>query len=389
MKKAEKLRGLTAAVFSEMHQYKQRMMQEGRDIIDLGIGSPDLPPPGQVMEALAEAVQDPSHYAYPASEGTAELRHAIRAWYARRCQVDLDPEREVTVLMGSQDGLAHIATAFIDPGDTALVPDPGYPIYRVGILLAGGLPYAMPLREENSYLPDLEAIPEPVARRAKLMILNYPNNPLAAVAPREWFEEVVRFARKHDLLVVHDFAYSELAFDGFRPASFLEIPGAREIGVEFHSLSKSYNMAGCRIGFAVGNADAIEALRTVKSNIDYGVFTAIQKAGVAALTGNPDHTVRMAAVYQNRRDTFLKELQKAGWNIPVPKASMFLWARVPVPRMSSRQFAMALLQQAGVVVIPGDAFGTYGEGYVRMALVVPEDRLREAAKRIKATGILS
>jgi LL-diaminopimelate aminotransferase len=298
--------------------------------------------------------------------------------------VELDPAAEVVALMGSQDGLAHLAMAVADPGDIALVPDPGYPIYSASLVLAGLEPYYMPLRAENGFLPELNRIPDQIAKKAKFMLLNYPSNPLSAVATKEFFEELVAFARKHDLLLVHDLAYSEMAFDGFRPLSLLEIDGAKQVAVEFHSLSKSFNMAGCRIAFMVGLREAVKALATLKSNIDYGVFLAVQEAGIAALQEDMEqegHTV--AAVYQRRRDMVIDGLKAAGWDIPKPKATMFIWA--PIPQgWTSRQISREILFDAGVVVIPGDAFGSEGEGYVRIALVQEEERLLEAVRRIAA-----
>lgn len=382
MEIARRLEGLDSAIFSEMDELRVREENKGKDIINLSIGSPDLPPPPHVVQALQEAVANTGNYGYALTKGIKELREAVAGMYRRRFDVFLDPDREVLSLMGSQDGLAHIYLAVVNPGDVALVPDPGYPIYSFGIHLAGGEKYAMPLVKENDFLPDLTRIPEEIAWRAKIMVLNYPNNPNAAVAPREFFEEVVAFAKKYDILVCHDIAYSELAFDGYRPISFLSIPGAKDIGVEFYSLSKTYNMAGCRLGFIVGNSTVIKALETIKSNIDYGVFLPVQQAGIAALTGPQDWVESLAQTYARRRDVLVDGLNKIGWQVDKPKASMFVWAAIPPGFKSSKGFAVDLLKRTGVVVVPGAAFGKQGDRYVRIALVCPEQRLQEAVERI-------
>jgi LL-diaminopimelate aminotransferase len=386
MKVSQRLNHFSSAVFFELNTVRQDLQAQGIEIIDLGIGSPDLPPPDHVREALVQAAGNPAAYGYPTSEGTFAFRQAVADWYDRRFGVSLDPKTEVHALMGSQDGLAHLALALIDPGDYVLVPDPGYPIYAVSIHLAGGKLYPMPLRAENGFLPDFDAIPHDVATKAKLMILNYPNNPVTATADAAFYERAVAFAKRHEILIAHDAAYSELSFDGYRPISFLEVPGAKEIGIEFHSTSKSFNMAGCRIGFVVGRADIIEALHVVKSNIDYGVFLPIQEAAIAALKDDRGHTQRMASIYQKRRDILLDGLQEAGWTIPKPQATMFVWA--PIPNgMPSRTFAKELLLRTGVVVVPGVGFGAEGEGYVRMALVQNEEKLKEVAQRLKESKL--
>ncbi|WP_010496982.1 aminotransferase class I/II-fold pyridoxal phosphate-dependent enzyme [Paenibacillus elgii] len=379
---SKRLAELGSAIFSEMAAWKKEVTARGVDVIDLGIGSPDRAPSARVMEALTRAVNDPGMYGYPTSEGSAQFRQTVARWYAHRFGVALDPEEEIVTLMGSQDGLAHLAMAVTDPGDTVMVPDPGYPIYSASLVLAGVQPYYMPLRADNGFLPKLEDIPEEVARQAKFMLLNYPSNPLSAVADLAFFERLVEYAREHELLLVHDLAYSEMSFDGFKPPSILEVKGAKDIAVEFHSLSKSFNMAGCRIAFMVGQRDAVRALRVLKSNIDYGVFLAVQQAGIAALEEDmmPGRQ-SVAALYERRRDIVIEGLNEAGWSIPKPKATMFIWAPIP-EGWTSRQISREMLYSAGVVVIPGDAFGKEGEGYVRIALVQEEDRLREAVRRI-------
>ncbi|WP_163854035.1 aminotransferase class I/II-fold pyridoxal phosphate-dependent enzyme [Paenibacillus elgii] len=379
---SKRLAELGSAIFSEMAGWKREVTARGVDVIDLGIGSPDRAPSARVMEALTRAVNDPGMYGYPTSEGSAQFRQTVARWYAHRFGVTLDPEEEIVTLMGSQDGLAHLAMAVTDPGDTVMVPDPGYPIYSASLVLAGVQPYYMPLRADNGFLPKLEDIPEEVARQAKFMLLNYPSNPLSAVADLAFFERLVEYAREHELLLVHDLAYSEMSFDGFKPPSILEVEGAKDIAVEFHSLSKSFNMAGCRIAFMVGQRDAVRALRVLKSNIDYGVFLAVQQAGIAALEEDMMPGSRsVAALYERRRDIVIEGLNEAGWSIPKPKATMFIWAPIP-EGWTSRQISREMLYSAGVVVIPGDAFGQEGEGYVRIALVQEEERLQEAVRRI-------
>ncbi len=385
---SRRLQWLTSAIFTEMAQRKQQVAQR-QTVIDLGIGSPDKPPAPHLIEALVEAVKRPDVYGYPGSEGSPRFREQVARWYQHRFGVTLDPDGEVHALMGSQDGLAHLAMSWADPGDVVLVPDPGYPIYAGSVYLSGAELYPMPLRAENGFLPDLSAIPAEICRRAKLMILNYPNNPVSAVAPLSFFEEAVRFAKRHDIVVVHDLAYSEMAFDGYRPPSFLQVPGAKDVAIELNSFSKSFNMAGCRVAYVAGNAKLIRPLAVVKSNIDYGVFLAVQEMAIAALmddmaraTPNP-----VSALYQERRDVLLKALAEIGWAIEPPKATMFVWAPIP-SGWTSREFAFAVLERAGVVVIPGSAFGAEGEGYVRIALVEEPDVLREAARRIGASSVL-
>ncbi|MDF9407134.1 MAG: LL-diaminopimelate aminotransferase [Pelotomaculum sp. PtaB.Bin013] len=381
MNRAKRIDNLSAGVFNEMEERKRRVEARGLEVINIGVGSPDLPPAPHIVEALRRAVEKPRNYTYPLV-GLRSLREAVAGRYKKRFNVDLDPGSEVLELMGSQDGLAHLAMAYIDPGDVALVPDPGYPIYEFGIILAGGEIYPLPLLPENRFLPDFDAIPEEVARRAKMLWLNYPNNPTAAIADSEFFERAVAFARRHDILVCHDVAYAELAYDGFKPVSFLETPGAKEVGVEFFSLSKTYNMAGCRLGFAVGNAGVLADLALIKSNIDYGVFYAVQEAGVAALSGPQDCVAATAATYQGRRDVLVDGLAALGWSMPKPQASMFVWAPLPPGYSDSAGFAAELLEKAGVIVIPGVAFGRRGEGYVRIALVKEEKVLSEVVRRV-------
>jgi len=382
IKGSRKLALLGSAIFAEVEEWKSEARRMGHTVIDLSIGSPDLAPPSAVVDALIAAASDAGNYRYPLSEGMPEFRGKAAEWLRWRYGAEVDPSRELIALMGSQDGLAHLALALCDPGDLALVPNPGYPIYAAGLAVAGVEPHFMPLRSDNGFLPRLDRIPAAAADKAVFMLLNYPSNPLSAVADLAFLEEAVHFARRHELFIVHDLAYGEMAFDGFRPPSILQVPGAKEVALEFHSLSKSFNMAGCRIGFAAGCEGAVQALRKLKGNIDFGVFQAVQRAGIAALEEHmngrgPD----VAGIYQRRRDRFLEEMRRAGWDIPKPAATMFVWAPIP-PGWTSRGISREMLLQTGVAVIPGDAFGSEGEGYVRFALVQPEEALVEAAGRI-------
>ena len=382
MNKAKRLEGLKSVVFAELDRIKSEVAAQGVSIIDLGIGSPDRPPAPHVYQVLREAIENLGNYGYPSSRGTPELRATIAWWYKNRFGINLDPETEILVLMGSQDGLGHLPLGLLDPGDLALIPDPGYPVYSAGVILAGGQSYPMPLKAENNFLPDLDAIPDEIAGKAKMMIINYPNNPVAAVADREFFARVVDFASRHNITVCHDLAYSELAFDGYRPTSFLEVPGSKDIGVEIHSVSKTYNMAGCRLGFIVGSSDVIEILTRIKSNIDYGVFLPIQKAGIAALRGPQDIIRQNVEGYRTRRDILVNGLAELGWYVDKPKATMFVWAKLPPGYDSSEAFAEEVLRKTGVVMVPGVAFGRQGEGYVRIALVQEEKLITAAVRRI-------
>jgi LL-diaminopimelate aminotransferase len=382
MNLARRVEQLPAYLFAEISKKIAEKRAQGVDVVSFGIGDPDLPTPDHIIEALTNAARDAANHRYPESEGLPELREAIARWYERRFGVKLDPQKEILPLIGSKEGIGHIALCFIDPGDIALVPDPGYPVYGVGTVLAGGEPYYLPLTEENDFLPDLDSVPEQIARRAKVLWLNYPNNPTGAVADLEFFERAVAFARRHDLAILHDGPYSEVAFDGYRPVSFLQADGARDVGIEFHSLSKSYNMTGWRIGMAVGNAPVIDALMRVKSNLDSGIPQAIQRMAIAALDG-PDNCIgEHNRIYERRRDRLVAALSKLGLRLRAPKASLYLWARVP-EGMSSVQFATRLLDEAGVVVTPGIGYGPSGEGYVRLSLTIPDERLEEGVRRLE------
>ena len=384
---ATRMQKLASAIFSQVDDLRKAEIAKGKDVITLSIGSPDMAPAPHIVEALAESVKDLSKYGYTLTRGSAEFLNAVADWYKQEFDVTLEPNTEVHSLIGSQEGLAHLSTCLTNPGDIVLVPDPGYPIYSAGPLSADAELYYMPLLEENGYLPDLEAIPEEVYHKAKMMILNYPNNPLAATATVEFFEKVIEYARKYEFVVCHDFAYSHLVFDGYRPPSFLSVEGAKEVGIEFNSLSKSFNMAGCRVGYVVGNKDVIDLLSRLKSNYDYGIFYPIQKAAAAALTGPQDCVYETAETYRRRRDILVDGLNQCGWKMDKPIASMYLWAPVPTDQ-SSYDFTVDLLQNAGVAVIPGSAFGEYGEGYVRFALVLSVEEIKEALKKIKESGMI-
>ena len=380
--KAERLKRLPPYLFKEVDRKKAEIMSQGVDIIDLGVGDPDLPTPPHIIEAAKKAAEDPANHRYPSYSGMNDFKYAVSEWYKDRFDVGLEPEKEVVSLIGSKEGIAHLPLAFINPGDLALVPTPAYPVYSTATLFAGGESFFMPLLSENNFLPDLGAIPAAVAEKARLLFLNYPNNPTAAVADLDFFNRVVEFARKNSILVCHDAAYTEMAFDGYRAPSFLKADGGKDVGIEFHSLSKTYNMTGWRIGFAVGNSEAIDGLGIVKSNIDSGVFQAVQIAGIKALRHDQSCVEDMTRVYSRRRDLMVKGLREAGFEVETPKATFYLWIKVP-EGYTSTKLATQLLEE-GVVVTPGNGFGDPGEGYIRMALTQKRDRISEAIERIKA-----
>jgi LL-diaminopimelate aminotransferase len=381
MDRADRLKRLPPYLFQEIDRLKAELMAKGVDVINLGVGDPDLPTPGHIVEELGKAARDPANHQYPSYSGMNDFKDSVARWYRRRFGVELDAESEVLTLIGSKEGIAHLPLAFINPGDLALVPSPAYPVYHITTMFAGGESYFMPLLRENGFLPDLKAIPADVARRAKLLFINYPNNPTGATAERGFFERVLDFAREYDLMVCHDAAYTEMAFDGYRPMSFLEIPGARDVGIEFHSLSKTYNMTGWRLGFAVGNAQMVSGLGQVKSNIDSGAFNAVQWAGIKALEADQSCVSEMQRIYQDRRDALIGGLRKIGLSPEPPKATFYVWCPIPA-RYKSREFTTLLLREAGIVTTPGSGFGEPGEGYVRMALTVSKERIEEAVSRI-------
>jgi LL-diaminopimelate aminotransferase len=383
---ADRLSSLPPYVFARLDELKARAREQGLDLIDLGMGNPDGATPQPIIESAIAALQNPQNHGYPPFEGTASFRKSITAWYQRRYAVSLDPDGEALPLLGSKEGLTHFALAYINPGDLVLVPSPSYPPHFRGPLIAGAKIHSLILKPEQDWLIDLAAIPDSVAQQAKILYFNYPSNPTTATAPREFFEEIVAFARKYEIMLVHDMAYAELAFDNYRPTSLLEIPGAKEIGVEFHTLSKTYNMAGWRIGFVVGNRRIIQGLRTLKTNLDYGIFAALQTAAETALQLPDVYLHDVQNRYRTRRDFLIAGLEDLGWSIPKPKATMYLWIPCP-PGLSSADFAFSVLQKTGVVVTPGGAFGDGGEGYVRVSLIADCDRLGEVLNRFKQANI--
>jgi LL-diaminopimelate aminotransferase len=383
---ADRLKALPPYVFARLDELKANAREQGLDLIDLGMGNPDGPTPQPVVEAAMAAIQNAANHGYPPFEGTASFRRAITDWYRRRYDVELDPDGEALPLLGSKEGLTHLAIAYINPGDLVLVPSPAYPAHFRGPLIAGGRIHQVILRPEDDWVIDLASIPDRVAQEAKVLYFNYPSNPTAATAPREFFEDVVAWARKHEIMLVHDLCYAELAFDGYQPTSLLEIPGAKEISVEFHTLSKTYNMAGWRVGFVVGNRHIIQGLRTLKTNMDYGIFSAIQSAAETALQLPDVYLHEVQARYRSRRDFLINGLGELGWEIPKTRATMYLWVPCPIG-MGSTDFALSVLQQTGVVVTPGNAFGAGGEGFVRISLIADCDRLQQALDRLKAAGI--
>ncbi len=380
--KAERLRRLPPYLFQEIDRLKAELTARGVDVINLGVGDPDLPTPKHIIESLQRTAEDPVNHQYPSYSGMNDFKGSVARWYRSRFGVDLDPEKEVLTLIGSKEGIAHLPLACINPGDVALVPSPAYPVYDIATMFAGGESHFMPLLHKNGFLPDLDAIPAETARRARVMFINYPNNPTGATADKGFFEKVVEFGRENDIMICHDAAYTEMGFDGYRPMSFLEVDGAKEVGIEFHSLSKTYNMTGWRLGFAVGNADVIGALGQVKSNIDSGAFNAVQWAGITALESDQQCVAEMQQIYQERRDILIDGLKSANLNPTPPKATFYVWCPTP-PGYTSKAFSSLLLKEAGIVTTPGSGFGEPGEGYIRMALTVNKERIREAVERIK------
>lgn len=379
---ASRVKSLPPYLFASIDKMKQEAKAEGVDLIDMSIGDPDIPTPAHIVEAMKVAVGKPEHHRYPSYEGMLSFRESVSEWYKRRFNVTLNPATEVLSLIGSKEGIGHIPLAFVEPGDGVLVPSPGYPVYPVSALFAGGESYIMPLREENGFLPDFKTIPEQTLSNTRLMFINYPNNPTSAVASRGFYEEAIDVASKYNIIVCHDAAYSEIYFNGEKPLSFMEIDGAKDVGIEFHSLSKTYNMTGWRIGFAVGNSDVVAGLGKIKTNLDSGVFQAIQEAAIVALHTDDDLLSGIRKTYQDRRDVLYEGLKGIGIELARPKASFYLWARVP-RGFDSSAFVAHMLKTAGVLATPGNGFGSPGEGYVRFALTVPVERTREAVERIK------
>lgn len=381
MRVARRMERIPPYLFADIDKKRAALRARGVDVINISIGDPDLPTPDHIVEALTRAARDPRTHVYPPYEGTREFREAVAAWYARRFHVTLDPGTEVLALIGSKEGLAHVPWVFVDPHDVALVSDPGYPVYNVATLMADGEVYPVTMSREQGWVPDLSRIPEDVLRRARVLFLNYPNNPTGATADLAFFGRVVELAKRWNILVVHDNTYSEIAYDGYRPPSFLEAPGAKDVGIEFHSLSKTFCMTGWRMGFVVGNKDAVQALATLKTNIDSGQWVAIQDAAAAGLNG-PEAPIReRVAIWQRRRDTVVRGLRGIGLDVPSPRATFYLW--IPVPSgHTSVSFTTDLLEHTGVIVTPGNGYGAHGEGYVRISLTAPDARFEEAVRRI-------
>lgn len=373
-------------IFSRLLEIKRRKIENGESVIDLSVGAPNIPPADHIVDAICNASADKRNYIYAINDQT-DLLEAVSFWYKNRYGVDLDPRTEICSLFGSQEGFAHISMTIVDEGDVVLVPDPCYPAFADGPLVAGAKLHYMPQKKENDYIIRLEDIPEDIAEKAKLMIVSYPNNPTTATAPDSFYLELIAFAKKYDIIVLHDNAYSELAFDNLKCGSFLSFPGAKEVGVEFNSLSKTYALAGARIGFCVGNHEVISKLKTLKSNLDYGMFLPLQKAAITAITGDQTCVVETRKAYERRRDILCDGFNSIGWIMEKPKATMFVWAAIPSHYRNSEQFAMDMLDKAGVIVTPGSAFGPSGEGFVRMALVQEEEMLIKAVQQVQESGI--
>ena len=387
MQFAKRLEKIPPYLFAEIDRKRDELVAKGVDIINMGVGDPDKPTPAHIVQAMQEAIADSSTHNYPPYQGTKDYRQAVVAWMERRFGVkDLNPDTEVVSSIGSKESIHNTFLAFVEPGDYTLISDPGYPVYRTSTIFAGGEPYPMALTAENGFLPDLSAIPEEVATKAKLMWINYPNNPTGAIATLADFEKLVAYCKKYDILLCHDHAYSEMAYDGYKPPSVLEVEGAKDIAIEFHSLSKSYNMTGWRVGFVVGNATGIKGLGQVKTNVDSGVFKAIQRAAIAAYSTTEAELQAVMSVYQKRRDIIVKGLQSLGWPIEPPKATLYVWA--PVPKgYTSTEFVSLLLEKCGIIVPPGNGYGAAGEGFFRIALTVADERMYEAIERMKEAGI--
>lgn len=386
---ADRLRALPPYLFTRMDQLKKEELAKGRNLISLSIGDPDLPTPPWIQNALIAAIRKPEHHQYPSHWGLLQFREAIQRWYARRFQVTLNPSDEILPLIGSKEGIGHLPFAFVNPGDEVLVPSPGYPVYAASTLLAGGTPRFFPLLEKNHFLPDLEALSKQVTPRTRLLFLNYPNNPTSACASFKFFEAVVQFAKAHGIFVCHDLAYSEIYFDKQPPVSFLSIPGAKEVGCEFHSLSKTFNMTGWRIGFVVGHAEILKGLNQIKSNLDSGLFHALQEAGAIALDEGDDFCESLRDIYQKRRNLLSQSLEEAGWSCHPGKGTFYLWAKIPKNNssLSSEEVSILLLKNQGLLAVPGKGFGEFGEGFLRFTLCLGDLQLAEACQRIKKINL--
>ncbi len=386
MKPSKRLGKVPPYLFAEIDRKKSAAIARGVDIINMGIGDPDLPTPPHIVEALKKAVDDPKTHNYPSYQGELDYRSAVAEWYQKRFNVTLDPQKEVLALIGSKEGIAHVFTAFVDPGDYVLVPDPGYPVYHMGTILAGGEPYSVPVSEKTNYFPDFGVIPLDVVRRSKILFLNYPNNPTGAVVGLKEMEAAVEFCRTHDLLLCWDAAYTENAYDGYKVHSILEIKDAKDVAIEFHSLSKTYNMTGWRVGMACGSATAVQALGTIKTNVDSGIFKAIQRAAIVALTAPQDCIAQSNKIYVERRNVLVEGLNSLGWKLTAPKATFYMWAPVP-ENFTSASFCAHLLDSCGIVAVPGNGYGAQGKGYFRMAITLPVERIHAAIGRMQAKDI--
>lgn len=382
MERAARLKVLPPYLFAAIDRKKNELKQKGVDLVDLGIGDPDIPTAPHIVKALQEAAVRPSNHRYPSYEGMLSFRTAAAGWFKKRFGVDLDPKTEVLSLIGSKEGIGHMVLAYCDPGDVVIATEPGYPVYKIGTIFSGGQIHELPLLEKNNFLPDLSSVPAEVLKKAKLFFFNYPNNPIGAVTTPAFMEEAVAFCRRHNIILCHDAAYTEVVFDKYTSPSVMQIPGAKDISIEFHSLSKTYCMTGWRIGFAVGNRDLIAGLGAIKTNLDSGVFQAVQEAGIAALTGDQSHVSKNNEIVRRRRDLLVSALRSAGWDAKAPQATYYLWVRTP-GGLSSAECVDRVLSEAAVVITPGTGFGPSGEGYVRFSLTAPDDRIAEAARRLR------
>ncbi|OGC05996.1 LL-diaminopimelate aminotransferase [candidate division WOR-1 bacterium RIFCSPLOWO2_02_FULL_46_20] len=386
MKRSKRLDKIPPYLFVKIEEKKAELTRQGIGIIDFGIGDPDLPTPAHIFKKMHDVLELNDSAQYPTSKGELSFRKAVADWYKKRFNVTLDPISEVCCLIGSKEGLAHLPLCFIDQGDVSLIPDPSYPVYKISTTLAGGEPYLLPLTAKNNFMADLDSIPNNIVNKAKLLYINYPNNPTGAVADKDYFVKCVEFCKKNNILLVSDLAYSEMGYDGYVPSSVLEVPGAKDVTIEFHSLSKTYNMTGWRIGMAVGNKEVAQALATIKSNIDSGAFKAIQYAGIEALSGSQDCVKQNNKIFEERRDVLIDGLNTLGWNLKKPQATFYMW--VPVPKgETSTSFTEKLLEKCGILVVPGNGYGPSGEGYVRFAITIPKERIAEAIERLKKNRI--
>ncbi len=379
---AQRIKALPPYLFAQIDQKKREKLAQGVDVIDLGVGDPDLPTPKPIVEAMQRAVEKPEHHRYPSYEGMLSFRQAVADWYKRRFGVELDPQKEVVALIGSKEGIAHFPLAFVNPGDVVLCPDPAYPVYKIGTLFAGGEPYILPLKEENRFLPDFKSVPKDVLKRAKIIWVNYPNNPTSATATESFYKELIDWARENNIIVASDLAYSEIYFGNEKPMSILQVEGAKDVAIEFHSFSKTFNMTGWRLGMAVGNEKLIAGLGKVKTNVDSGQFQAVQEAGITALNLPEEELQKIRDTYKERRSAMVKALEEVGLKVYPSDATFYLWIKVP-EGYTSAEFVSRLLDECGIVCTPGNGFGEYGEGYFRISLTVPTQRLLEAVERIK------